>query len=102
MHLNFKKMQDFVLVSVEKLLAQIRSMLSTEFAQQKDQQPQSKTEKLMTIEDVVKMFKVTKVTIHKWKKKKLIPFYRMGRKIYFKEQELLELVTSKKKNNIVR
>jgi excisionase family DNA binding protein len=56
----------------------------------------------LTIEAVCEMFKVTRPTIHKWKKKQLIPFYRIGRRIYFKEHELLELTASKKKSNIVR
>ncbi|MGG9964484.1 helix-turn-helix domain-containing protein [Ferruginibacter sp. SUN106] len=49
---------------------------------------------LMSIEDAGALLHVSKVTIHKWKKKKLIQAYRIGRKIYFKRRELIEAINS--------
>lgn len=50
---------------------------------------QVQNEELITIDDACKFLKVSKVTIHKWKKIKLICSYRIGRRVYFKKTELL-------------
>ena len=53
------------------------------------------TDELLSIEEVCTMLHVSKVTIHKWKKKKLIFSYRIGRKIYFKKHEVISCLNSK-------
>jgi hypothetical protein len=52
---------------------------------------------LLNIEDIQKLFNVSKVTVHKWKKKGLIPFYKMNRKVYFKKSEVINAMTHKKR-----
>jgi hypothetical protein len=52
---------------------------------------------LLNIEDIQKIFNVSKVTIHKWKKKGLIPFYKMNRKVYFKKSEVISSMNHKKR-----
>lgn len=52
------------------------------------------TDELLSIEEVCTMLHVSKVTIHKWKKRKLIFSYRIGRKIYFKRQEVISCLNS--------
>ena len=54
-------------------------------------------EDLLTIEDLESLFKVSKVTIHKWKKRGLIPFYKMNRKVYFKRSEVINSMSHKKR-----
>ena len=54
-------------------------------------------EEILSIEDVQKIFNVSKVTIHKWKKKGLIPYYKMNRKVYFKRSEILGSLAHKKR-----
>jgi len=54
-------------------------------------------EDLLSIEDIQKVFKVSKVTIHKWKKKGLLPFYKMNRKVYFKKSEVINAMQHKKR-----
>ncbi len=49
-------------------------------------------ETLMTIEEAGELLRVIKVTIHKWKKQKRVKAYRIGRRIYFKKQELLNAI----------
>ncbi len=51
-------------------------------------------DELLSIEETGALLRVSKVTIHKWKKKKLIISHRIGRKIYFKKQELLDAMNS--------
>ena len=52
---------------------------------------------LLNIEDIQKIFNVSKVTVHKWKKKGLIPFYKMNRKVYFKKSEVIDSMSHKKR-----
>jgi hypothetical protein len=52
---------------------------------------------LLNIEDIQKIFNVSKVTVHKWKKKGLIPFYKMNRKVYFKKSEVINSMNHKKR-----
>lgn len=59
-------------------------------------------EDLLTIEDVQKIFHVSKVTIHKWKKLGLLPFYKVNRKLYFKKSEVLNSLQEKKRKLEVR
>jgi transposase len=54
-------------------------------------------EEILSIEDVQNIFKVSKVTIHKWKKKGLLPYYKMNRKVYFKRSEILTSMAHKKR-----
>lgn len=54
-------------------------------------------EEILTTEDIQRMFKVSKVTIHKWKKKMILPYYKMGRKVYFKKSEIFGLLEVKRR-----
>ncbi len=54
-------------------------------------------EEILTTEDIQKMFKVSKVTIHKWKKKGILPYYKMGRRVYFKKSEIFGLLEVKRR-----
>jgi excisionase family DNA binding protein len=46
-------------------------------------------ERLLNIDEAAEFFDVSSQTIHSWKNKGTIPFYRMAGRIYFKETELL-------------
>jgi excisionase family DNA binding protein len=45
---------------------------------------------LMKIEEACEFLKVSKVTIHKWKRNGRIPFHRISNRIFFKRTELLD------------
>jgi len=47
---------------------------------------------LMDMEEVIKFLKVSKVTIHNWKKSGIITSHKMGRKLYFKRSELMNAI----------
>jgi hypothetical protein len=56
-------------------------------------------DELLKIEDAVKLFRVSKVTLHKWRKKGLLPYHRISSRIYFKKSELndaLQYITRKR------
>ena len=46
----------------------------------------------LSIEQVQKILSVSKVTIHKWKKKGLITYHKLNRRLYFKKSEVLNAV----------
>ena len=54
---------------------------------------------LLKVVDVAKLLKVSKVTIHQWKKKGLIPFTRISNKVYFNKKDVLSAL---KKINVGR
>ncbi len=49
---------------------------------------------LLTIEEVCAIFKVSKVTIHNWKRTAKLPFFRMpgSKRVYFKRDEVMAVL----------
>lgn len=58
------------------------------------------TTDLIRLSEVARMLKVSKVTIHTWKRKGLIPFYRISNKIYFKKDEVIASLNKAKIRNL--
>jgi excisionase family DNA binding protein len=54
---------------------------------------------LIRLSEAARLLKVSKVTIHAWKRKGLIPFYRISNKIYFKKSEILAALRKANNNN---
>jgi predicted DNA-binding transcriptional regulator AlpA len=63
--------------------------------------PKNDKEELLNMEEVLKFLKVSKVTIHNWKKKGIIKSHRIGRKLYFKRCELMNAIKHQKYSVIV-
>ena len=80
----------FVAMPMEELLELIEEKIFNGL-QKFNKIPQPiQTEELMSIDETCTFLRVSKVTIHKWKKQKLIVSYRIGRRVYFKKQELIK------------
>lgn len=47
---------------------------------------------LIQISDVAKLLNVSLSTVHSYKRQGIFPFYRVGRRIYFKKDEVIEKV----------
>lgn len=45
---------------------------------------------LMKMKEICDLLRVSKVTIHQWKKTGRIPFHRISNRIFFKKSEVLE------------
>lgn len=56
-------------------------------------------EPLLKIDEVKELLKVSKVTIHKWKKDGKIPYHRISNRIFFKKSEILESLKSSEFNH---
>ena len=78
-------------VSREELKELIRASITEAFNEtQQALKNKSGEELLLKIEEVSDILKVSKVTIHKWKKSGRIPFHRISNRIFFKKSEILD------------
>ncbi|OJJ14597.1 hypothetical protein BKI52_41930 [marine bacterium AO1-C] len=53
-----------------------------------------KEEDLMKIDELCEWLRVSKATVNNWKSEGLIPFYRLGSRIYFKKSEVIDAAVS--------
>jgi len=84
----------FVAMPLSDLLEHFQTMIDKALEKHVSKAPQTPLEELMTIVEVTKFLNVSKVTIHKWKRLKLLPFHRIGRRVYFKKYELINSMQS--------
>lgn len=77
-------------IALDDLKSIIAESISNELQKFKQAEPEKSEKELLKIDDVAKMLNVSKVTIWDWKKRGLIPFYRIANKIYFKRNEVIE------------
>ena len=54
-----------------------------------DQPPSSPSDDFISLDAVAKLLRVSKVTLHSYKKAGLIPFHRLGRRVLFRKSEVL-------------
>jgi len=80
----------FVAMPMEELLQLIENRILIAISKFDLSLMQSQNNELLNVEEACELLHVSKVTIHKWKKKRLIRSYRIGRKIFFKKNELIE------------
>lgn len=66
----------------------------------KDEKEISKQIKLLSIDDVCKLFNVSRVTLNKWKKQGLIPYKKMSRRVFFVEDDIYKSITNYNFKNI--
>lgn len=59
---------------------------------------EAQQEPFLKIEEVCDLLKVSKVTIHKWKREGRIPYHRISNRIYFLRSEILEALKSSEFN----
>ncbi len=59
----------------------------------------SEEEKLLSRKEVAKFFRISLVTLNKWRRQNKIPFHKINSRIYFKHSEILEALKTLKKYN---
>lgn len=90
--------QIFTSISAEELVKTIKDGIQEALSHKlANSSTKENEDDLLTIEEVQKIFRVSKVTIHKWKKQGLIPFHKMNRKLYFKKSEIIDSLQHKKR-----
>lgn len=88
----------FTTIKIDDLVGIIKQSVSDALFQKKDENCMKEpTDDLLSIEDIQILFNVSKVTVHKWKKKGLLPYYKMNRKVYFKKSEVIASMSHKKR-----
>jgi len=60
-------------------------------------EPPPQDDELLTTAEATKLLRVSKVTIHKWRKEGRIKFHRINTRIRFKRSELMEALQTSKK-----
>ncbi len=56
---------------------------------------QSKLETLLTLVEVLKIFHITRPTLRRWEQNKIVTPIRVGRRLLFKESDILKLTCHK-------
>jgi excisionase family DNA binding protein len=85
-------------IDIEGLRALIKECVRAEINPLLRKGQESVQEDLISIIEVAAIFKVSKVTIHKWKREGRIPFHKVKRKLYFKRSEVLKNIEQDTKN----
>jgi len=85
-------------INIEELKSLIKECVREEINPLFKKGQENYQEELISIDEVTGIFKVSKVTIHKWKRKGLIPFHKVNRKLYFKKSELLKAIEQDTRN----
>jgi excisionase family DNA binding protein len=52
--------------------------------------------KLLTVEELSELIRTPIATIHQWTHQRKIPFYKIGRRCFFKEDEILQWIETKR------
>ena len=86
---------NFTSITPDELKDIVTSAVRQELSKQK--QKDDSQDDLLKIEQVREIFKVSKVTIHNWKKSGKLPFYRINSRVFFKKSEVLDALQSSKK-----
>lgn len=76
--------------SADTLRDLLRPLFEEFLATTKAQSLPSTPDVLMSINDVCQEFGISKTTLTEWKNKGLVPFVRLGRRIYFERAAILE------------
>ena len=90
-------MQQMVLMSGPELRTLFRDELNQVLSEQKSNSLNGKSDdQLLKRTDVAQMFEVSLVTVHAWMKSGTLPFHRIGRRTFFKKNEVMESLSKVK------
>ncbi|MCO4291348.1 helix-turn-helix domain-containing protein [Solitalea sp. MAHUQ-68] len=81
-------MQQVILTSIplNQLCAVLAEHLRTEFANLEINPPQ---DRLLTFDEAAEILSVSKVTLTEWRKRGIMPYQKIGKRVYFKQSDLL-------------
>ena len=77
-------------MTLDEFKQTISECVKQELSQAKSDIKAEEENELMTSEKVAELFKVSKVTLHQWKKEGRIPFLKMNSRVYFKKNEIMQ------------
>ncbi len=82
-------------ITFEELEQLISKGVRAVFKENHKETNQPNQDELLTVAEAAKILKVSKVSIHNWKKNKGLKYHKVGRSTRFKKSELLEFVADK-------
>lgn len=87
----------FIGTNPTDLITELKNSLIPELREQlsKDFQPIQPTEYL-TRSEVCKLLKIDLSTLHRWRKEKIISSFGMGNRVYFKRNEIEQIINQNK------
>lgn len=78
-----------ITLSIDEFKRHITDGLSVALTTQSNTEKHKPDVELLNIKQVCDLLKISKVTLHKWKRVGKIPYYRISNKIYFKKSEII-------------
>lgn len=93
--------QEFMAISESLIKDTVKTLLGEASEQNRNQSETHTGDDTLDISGLAKFLNCSKVSIHAYKKKGL-PFYRIGRKVLFKKQEVLDFMKSLRKRYLCR
>ncbi len=76
-----EEFKEFVSNTVHEALSQLNEAKSAPLPE----------DEFITIDEVCQLLKRSRPTIHKWKRKGILPFYRLEGNVYFKKSEVMDI-----------
>ena len=76
-----EQFRDMLKALLKELLSEVQNL------------PSQDDGKLLSSQDLLEMLHVSKITLYEWRRKKLIPYHRVARRIYYKKSEIMDAMT---------
>ena len=89
----------FSAFTLDELLLKFKEVVKSE-VQNINTSPKDEPEELLDIFQVCKLTGACKATIHNWKRNGVLPFYRLGRKVRFKKNEVFDALKKVKRREV--
>jgi excisionase family DNA binding protein len=81
----------FIPVPLDEFNAKVESLVR-KAVKEGIQQKSNAGFELVTIEELMQILKVTKMSIHNWRKEGWLPYYKLGSNVRFKLEEVMEAI----------
>jgi excisionase family DNA binding protein len=95
-------MENIVLISISKVEMEqiIENSLRNVLSELKFNNSQADSEQLLTLKDAASFLKLSPPTIYGYISSRKIPFFKMGKRVYFKKNVLLEWINEGRRKTI--
>ena len=90
---------NLVHVTLEDMANTIREIVASELQKVKGliiPTPKDDSDNIMTREEVCKLLKVSNTTLFNWNNEKILVNFKIGRRVYYKKEDVINLRTTKK------
>lgn len=77
-------------ISPEEFKESMRDLLAESYPKQNNKSIDAEsTDVLLTVEETIKFLKCSKQALWNWRKKGILPSYRLGNRVYYKKSDIL-------------